>query len=428
MLQKCLIALSLCLSCLILPAAANAASCPQFLVIHNDRINSVSFPAGSYNIVNSGMSCAQTTKYMQQFLDKGLVAKGWTVKLLSKQRRRFTKLNTNPTVDFQATPVAAEANADDMTVMSRNIYLGADLIPLAVYGDDATKMDAFKHAASGVWNNVKATNFPLRAKALAKELNKTKPDILGLQEAAIWRKSSSGNGPANQVVYDYMKLLLAATKKAGTPYRLLIAQDEFDFTAPTDSGYKIRFTQRDAILVRTSSKLKFSNLSHGRFNNIFQAPTPAGMASSRRGWVAAEVQNGSKSFKVINTHLEAYGDAIRTSQAQQLLEEGCPDAGSIILLGDLNSDPQNLAAGGDAYRALHQSLSDTFPAPVPTSGQTALLRNPKSQLTEWIDHIMVRGPWTLKSTGVVGNKSSDRIFGLWPSDHAGVWAKLSLAN
>jgi hypothetical protein len=71
--------------------------------MHNDKISGVSFPAGPYNMVNSGMSCAQTTKYFQQFLEAGKVAKGWQVKTLSGNRKRFTKLGTNPTVDFQAT-------------------------------------------------------------------------------------------------------------------------------------------------------------------------------------------------------------------------------------------------------------------------------------------------------------------------------------
>lgn len=92
-----------------LPAAAQASTasasgaCGQFRVMHNDKISGVSFPAGPYNMVNSGMSCSQTTKYFQQFLAAGKVAKGWQVKTLSGNRKRFTKLGTNPTVDFQAT-------------------------------------------------------------------------------------------------------------------------------------------------------------------------------------------------------------------------------------------------------------------------------------------------------------------------------------
>jgi len=96
-----------------LPAAAQASTasasgaCGQFRVMHHlDHINGVAFPGGPYNMVNSGMSCGQTATYFNNFLKAGHVPSGWTVKLLSGQRRRFTKLHTNPTVDFQATPVA----------------------------------------------------------------------------------------------------------------------------------------------------------------------------------------------------------------------------------------------------------------------------------------------------------------------------------
>ena len=95
-----------------LPVAAQASTasasgaCGQFRVMHNDKISGVSFPAGPYNMVNSGMSCSQTTKYFQQFLEAGKVSKGWQVKTLSGNRKRFTKLGTNPTVDFQATPAS----------------------------------------------------------------------------------------------------------------------------------------------------------------------------------------------------------------------------------------------------------------------------------------------------------------------------------
>ena len=95
-----------------LPAVAQASTasasgaCGQFRVMHNDSISGVSFPAGPYNMVNSGMSCSQTTKYFQQFLEADKVAKGWQVKNLSGNRKRFTKLGTNPTVDFQATPAS----------------------------------------------------------------------------------------------------------------------------------------------------------------------------------------------------------------------------------------------------------------------------------------------------------------------------------
>ncbi len=84
------------------PSAGAAGTCPQFRVLHNDTISGVKFPAGPYNMVTSQLACSQSTKYFQQWLASGRVASGWTVKLLSQGRRRFTKLGTK--VDFQATP------------------------------------------------------------------------------------------------------------------------------------------------------------------------------------------------------------------------------------------------------------------------------------------------------------------------------------
>ena len=86
------------------PPAKVAGTCPQFRVLHNDSISGVSFPAGPYDVVTSLMTCKQSTTYFQQFLAAGRVPSGWTVKLLSQGRRRFTKVGTK--VDFQATPAS----------------------------------------------------------------------------------------------------------------------------------------------------------------------------------------------------------------------------------------------------------------------------------------------------------------------------------
>ncbi|MBJ7521402.1 MAG: hypothetical protein JHC84_17010, partial [Solirubrobacteraceae bacterium] len=133
-----------------------------------------------------------------------------------------------------ALPASSSAASNDVTVMSRNLYLGADLIPLA----SAASLPAFEQTAAQVWANVQATDFPKRAPALAKEIQQTKPDLIGLQEAAVWRKSPDGvkDGQATAatvVVYDYIKTLRAELKKRGLNYKVVIQQDEFDFEAPT---------------------------------------------------------------------------------------------------------------------------------------------------------------------------------------------------
>ena len=153
-----------------------------------------------------------------------------------------------------ALPAAASAKAQDLKVMTRNVYLGADLIPLAAAPDQA----AFEQAAAQRFQTVLNNDFPTRAKALAAEIRKAKPDIIGVQEAAIWRRGADGvkdgaTTPATQVIYDSSKELRKALN--GT-YKEVVGRDWFDFEAPTALNYDVRVTQRDMILVRKGSKLK----------------------------------------------------------------------------------------------------------------------------------------------------------------------------
>lgn len=336
-------------------------------------------------------------------------------------------------------PAAADAAAKkkkrgkaDVTVMSRNLYLGADLIPLAV----ASSREDFEQKAGAVWQVVQDTNFPLRAVALAKELKATKPDLVGLQEAALWRKGADGvkDGsatPATEVVYDFTKTLIAEAARLGVRYKVVVVQDEFDFEAPIDKGYDIRLTQQDAILVRRGSKVKIRKTLTGRYTESFKVPTQVGEADSRRGWVAADATVRGKAFRFVNTHLEAYGGDIRDAQAKELVGSTGPlvsKRARAILVGDVNSDPRDPEPDSLAYNTIAGAgfknvFGKRFPA---TSGQNERVNNPVSELARHIDVIMTRPKMKVLKRRVVGNKPSNRIQGLWPSDHAGVVAKLRI--
>ena len=60
-------------------------------------------------------------------------------------------------------PAAASAKKQDLKVMTRNVYLGADIIPLATSPDEAS----FEQAAAQRYQVVLNNNFPARAKSLA---------------------------------------------------------------------------------------------------------------------------------------------------------------------------------------------------------------------------------------------------------------------
>src|SRR5205085_6287791 len=77
----------------------------------------------------------------------------------------------------------------ELTVLTRNIYLGADLAP--VIGVPSPQLIPIRTAA--VWAGVLATNFPERAKALVDEIVKAQPDLVGLQEVSLWRTQFPGD-------------------------------------------------------------------------------------------------------------------------------------------------------------------------------------------------------------------------------------------
>ena len=77
---------------------------------------------------------------------------------------------------------AAKPKTTNVTFMTRNLFLGADLIPLAT-----TKGDEFERAAGNLLNKIKATDPEARMKLVAGEIAKAKPDLVGLQEVTLWR-------------------------------------------------------------------------------------------------------------------------------------------------------------------------------------------------------------------------------------------------
>ena len=122
--------------------------------------------------------------------------------------------------------------------MSRNLYLGADLTPAIT----AKGLTEFTAATGKVLRDVTANDFPVRAKGLAQEIIKKEPDLVGLQEVALWRTGPpsteallGGRAPnATEVRYDYLQLLLDQLNKGKARYRVAVSNDEFDFEAPGD--------------------------------------------------------------------------------------------------------------------------------------------------------------------------------------------------
>ncbi len=271
---------------------------------------------------------------------------------------------------------AAKKTSPTVTVMSRNLYLGADLGPAI----DAASVCAAVDAAGTILNDVDASNFTERAPLLAAEIRKAKPDLVGLQEAALWRYQADADftkTPATTVRYDFLQELLGAL---GGRYRVAVVQDEFDQELPADrdgsdatqdaslplcgADEDGRLTMRDAILIRKGSKVKVSGARQAQFTHRF-AVKLGGMIDIAvpRGWVSVEGRLGSKRFRFVDTHLESFGDpSIRAAQARELVAAGGPyrTRKQLIAVGDFNSGSAKDGVGpgltkagdGKAYAAL----------------------------------------------------------------------------
>ena len=99
--------------------------------------------------------------------------------------RRSVLLVVALAVVATAFPTVAEAKkkGPKITVMTRNLFLGADLSPAIGASTLADAIDG----AGEIWNEMQSTKFAERAEPLAREIKRSKADLVGLQEVALWR-------------------------------------------------------------------------------------------------------------------------------------------------------------------------------------------------------------------------------------------------
>jgi endonuclease/exonuclease/phosphatase family metal-dependent hydrolase len=360
-------------------------------------------------------------------------------------------------------PAAAQAKQGEqkVKVMSRNLYLGADLTPAIAAGS----LPALAAAGTQIWNTVQATDFPARAKVLATEIAQEEPELIGLQEAAHWFTGPPdgipglfpGATPATTSAIDFLAILQSELAAVGSPYVVVASQNEANIEGVTASGFDIRLLQRDVILAKKSKVdegvLSCGNVIKGNYaaNLSFTLLGIPNAVTSTRGFVSADCTlKGVRTVRFVNTHLEAFSSTYRYLQAQQLVTSGpaSSTATPVILVGDLNSDPSNtttppgdlvpnnaayftaIGAGyADAWTADNPPTTSTSVAePGDTSGFNELVNNPDtSTIDSRIDHVMTRGSAVVTKTKVTGLDPNNRTpGGLWPSDHAGVWSKITL--
>jgi endonuclease/exonuclease/phosphatase family metal-dependent hydrolase len=363
-----------------------------------------------------------------------------------------------------AAPAVSEARAEHtLRVMTRNLYLGADLAPAL----HAQSLSQLNDAAGEIFNQVRENDFPVRARGLAQEILTNRPDLVGLQEAALWRTKPtlpyfrpSGAFSARHVAYDYLKLLLTQLNRGKTRYRVVATQAEFDFeteanldASPDHScDQDVRLTMRDAILARVHDGVVVRHVAAGHFPTLL-APKLVGLVPVpvTRGWLSAQVSvRGSRWLRFVDTHLESFDDQadnptnlgtqvghgqVREAQAEELIGPGGPAAGRspVILVGDLNSDVRTPLMPGDGLadqallRAGFRERSTYHP--LSCCLNTAVLASPgggrAADFNHKVDHVMTNDPRavTLIRSLITGRRP---VHGFWDSDHAGTFSVLAV--
>jgi endonuclease/exonuclease/phosphatase family metal-dependent hydrolase len=316
-----------------------------------------------------------------------------------------------------------EAVRTTITVMTRNLYLGANLDPIV----HAASIGAAFQAVQAGWAQVQANDFPTRANAIAAEIAQAKPDFVGFQELVRYRTK-----PVSDVDYavalDYETALRSALKAKKLSYRFVGV--DTNTVAPMPSGnpptMDIELSVRNGLLVRNGIRVR--NVRTG--NYVTTWPVLGGTLIARRGWVSADATVGDRTFRVITTHLESFDRGVAEVQSRELLQGPAKTRLPVVLLGDLNSRPDGstsasysiLTAGG-----FHDAWAQAYPGAV---GLTCCHGDDLSQLggrfTERIDYVLARGGFKALRGRVTGVDVASRIDGLWPSDHGGLWMTLRL--
>ena len=327
---------------------------------------------------------------------------------------------------------SAPAAADDglrLRVMTQNLYVGSffqELNAAVATGNPA----AISSAATLTYQRILDTKPAERAVVLADKIAELRPDFVGLEQAAILRTGTAP--PATEVKFDLLQSLLQRLAAKGVRYEAVAMKPGVDAEVPTTLGFNARITLRDALIVRADlleqGQVKLSNLQIRQY---------IAASTDTEGYSSIDVTWRGRQFRFVTTHFALLSLAV--PQALELVQTAANTTLPVVLVCDCNANPDNptdpIFQNYPAYLLLKNAgFVDAFRTARPndpgfTFGQDENLLNVTSTMSHRIDLVQFRGPFTIEDVQVVGASPGDRArLGLWPSDHAGVVATLTLRS
>jgi hypothetical protein len=364
--------------------------------------------------------------------------------------------------------VTAAGSAADITVMTQNQYLGADIAPLVEPG---IPPEVFFARVVEALQQASANRPTERFEALAAEITDSRAHLVGMQEVFSFECEdiTGGGGCSSPLIAGAMNDHLQGTMAAlGDSYRVVAQVKNLDvelplFLSPT-VGVLIHVVDRDVILARkdvgaqplppevVAASCPRPSMDGCNFSVVIPLGPPLNV-NIERGYVAATALVNGRPYLFVNTHLETREPAafVQALQGLELLQVvGALKEGlgmPAIVVGDMNSSPNDPAFvevppldprfppfAPTPYAAFSSAMQDAWllrPGTVPglSCCQAADLSNHNSQVYERIDLVWSSEvPWKVKDARVLGEtvnfKTHPHGRGLWPSDHGAVTATL----
>ena len=329
---------------------------------------------------------------------------------------------------------ASGRGARQITVMTRNMYIGADVdvaIAALATPDPSDDLPALLTALE----TLQRTDFAARVQAMADEIARNRPQVVGVQEAYELSVTPALLGlPGSPIQINFLEALQWALGARGLNYTVAARNTTTDATVANGA---VHIVDHDALLVDAGHV----TLEGPPVEAVFQANIGevAPGVSILRGYVARQATVDGVPMLLVNSHPEPGKAAeivgLRYYQALELAQV-IGAAPRVVLLGDLND-----VAGSPMYQVLAGAqLVDTWASMRPSvEGLTCChlpdLSNRLPAFYERIDYVWTRG-FNGPSGGVQGGISltganpSDLLPGafgtVWPSDHAGLVATLLL--
>ena len=320
-----------------------------------------------------------------------------------------------------------------VTFMTQNVYQGTELENSIA----ATTAQEFVVGATRDFLMMRQTNFFERARAIAGEIANARPDLVGLQEVALWRTGAhtSPVTPATTVDQDFLQLLLDALSERGLRYSVASSVNNFDVQGPallSAAGLTdVRLTDRDVILARMdeAGELETLNPRSANYATNLVISTVGGPVTVLEGWASIDARYRGRLLRFVTTHLDASNPQIRLAQVNELLSGPANTDQPVVVAGDMNTTTSTdtyaaiIGAGfGDVWAALHPTAPGfTCCESLPT------IDNATPALFQRVDLLLLRGDLSAAAISLVGAQADERTAsGLWPSDHAGLVATVAI--